>query len=132
MEATPGRRRSQRLFLQVRIVVEVTRPNKSPFSEETHTIIVNAHGALVEMGTSLDQGQIVIMRNVRTSENIECSAGNSAPPSNSQILILASGASASLLKIGPSGIQTLKGTDPPGGFPDLRYAEPPPHTRLFA
>ena len=69
MEATSGRRRSQRLFLQVRVVVEGTLANKSPFSEETHTIIVNAHGALVEMGTSLDQGQIVTMRNVRTSEN---------------------------------------------------------------
>ena len=72
MEATAGRRRSQRLFLQVRIVVEGTLANKSPFSEETHTIIVNAHGALVEMGTSLEQGQIVTMRNVRTSEKIEC------------------------------------------------------------
>ena len=50
METTAGRRRSQRLFLQVRIVVEGTLANKSPFSEETHTIIVNAHGALVEMG----------------------------------------------------------------------------------
>ena len=73
METTAGRRRSQRLFLQVRIVVEGTLANKSPFSEETHTIIVNAHGALVEMGTSLDQGQVVTMRNVRTSENIQCS-----------------------------------------------------------
>ena len=73
MEATAGRRRSQRLFLQVRIVVEGTLANKSPFSEETHTIIVNAHGALVEMGASLEQGQIVTMRNVRTSEKIELS-----------------------------------------------------------
>ena len=72
MDTNAGRRRSQRLFLQVRIVVEGTLPNKSPFSEDTHTIIVNAHGALVEMGTSLDQGQVVTMRNVRTSENIEC------------------------------------------------------------
>ncbi len=50
MEITTGKRRSQRLFLQVRVVVEGNLANKSPFSEETHTIVVNAHGALVEMG----------------------------------------------------------------------------------
>ena len=72
MEATTGRRRSQRLFLQVRVVVEGQLPNKSPFSEETHTIVVNAHGALVEMKVSLDQGQIVTLHNVRSSEKIEC------------------------------------------------------------
>jgi hypothetical protein len=45
METTTGKRRSQRLFLQVRVVVEAKLANK-PFSEETHTIVVNAHGAL--------------------------------------------------------------------------------------
>jgi len=72
MEATTGRRRSQRLFLQVRVVVEGQLANDSPFSEETHTIVVNAHGALVEMGISLDQGQIVNLRNVVTGEKSEC------------------------------------------------------------
>jgi hypothetical protein len=72
MEATTGRRRSQRLFLQVRVVVEGQLPNKSPFNEETHTIVVNAHGALVEMKVSLDQGQIVNLRNAVTNENCEC------------------------------------------------------------
>jgi hypothetical protein len=72
METPSNKRRSQRLFLQVRIVVEGKLPNKSPFTEETHTIIVNAHGALVEMKALLDQGIIVTMQNVRTSEKAEC------------------------------------------------------------
>jgi hypothetical protein len=72
MDAATNKRRSQRLFLQVRVVVEGNLPNKSPFSEETHTIVVNAHGALVEMGVSLDQGLIVILQNLRTTEKIEC------------------------------------------------------------
>jgi hypothetical protein len=71
METTLNRRRSQRLFLQVRVVVEGKLANK-PFSEETHTIVVNAHGALVEMTISLDQGQVVTLLNMRTSEKIEC------------------------------------------------------------
>jgi hypothetical protein len=72
MGATTGRRRSQRLFLQVRVVVEGRLANNSPFSEETQTIVVNAHGALVEMKVSLEQGQIVNLRNVLTSEKSEC------------------------------------------------------------
>jgi hypothetical protein len=72
METTTSRRRSQRLFLQVRIIVEGTLPNQNPFKEDTHTIIVNAHGALVGMENTLEQGQSVTMQNVRTSEKIEC------------------------------------------------------------
>jgi hypothetical protein len=71
-ENTSSRRRSQRLFLQVLVVVQGKLAKKSPFSEETHTIVVNAHGALVEMSASLDQGQIVSLRNVRTTEEIDC------------------------------------------------------------
>jgi hypothetical protein len=72
MESSPNRRRSQRLLLQVRVVVEGKLANKSPFTEETHTIVLNAHGALVEMTASLDQGQIVTLRNIRTTEKSEC------------------------------------------------------------
>ena len=72
MEPTTNRRRSQRLFLQVQIIVQGKLAKKSPFSEETHTIVVNAHGALVELSASLDQGQIVSLQNVRTAERIEC------------------------------------------------------------
>jgi hypothetical protein len=72
MEPATNKRRSQRLFLQVRVVLEWKRPNKSPSTEETHTIVVSAHGALVEMGVSLDQGQIVTLQNVRTTEKSEC------------------------------------------------------------
>jgi hypothetical protein len=72
METTTNKRRSQRLFLQVRVVVEGKRANKTPFSEETHTIVLNAHGALVELNDSLDPGQIVTLQNVRTTEKSEC------------------------------------------------------------
>jgi hypothetical protein len=72
METTSNKRRSQRLFLQVRVVVEGKRLNQSPFNEETHTIVLNAHGALVEMSLSLEQGQIVSLRNVRTTEKSDC------------------------------------------------------------
>jgi hypothetical protein len=72
MEATNNRRRSQRLFLQVQVVVQGKLANKSSFSEQTHTIVVNAHGALVEMRASLEQGQTISLQNVRTTESIDC------------------------------------------------------------
>ncbi len=72
MDATTNRRRSQRLFLQVRVIVAGKLANQSTFSEETHTIVVNAHGALVEMAEMLEQGQSVSLQNVRTSEKIDC------------------------------------------------------------
>jgi hypothetical protein len=72
METTPSRRRSQRLYLQVRVLIEGKLTNKSPFSEETQTIVVNAHGALVEMNSCPDQSQSVTMQNLRTTEKIDC------------------------------------------------------------
>jgi hypothetical protein len=72
METTSNKRRSQRLFVQVRVLIEGKLANRSALSEETHTIVVNAHGALVEMGAQLDQGQIVGLRNVRTNEKTDC------------------------------------------------------------
>ena len=72
MEPISNKRRSQRLFIQVKVVIEGKAAVKSPLREETHTIVVNAHGALVEMGAQLDQGQIVTMRNARTNDAAEC------------------------------------------------------------
>jgi gamma-glutamylcysteine synthetase len=72
METTSNRRRSQRLFLQTPVVVEGQLPSKSAFSETTHTIVVNAHGALVQMAASLELGQVVTLKNARTGDLSEC------------------------------------------------------------
>jgi hypothetical protein len=71
MMATPdNRRRSQRLFIQIPVIVEGELANKSNFSEKAHTVVVNAHGALVELGVSLEPEQRILLRNVRTNEKI--------------------------------------------------------------
>jgi hypothetical protein len=71
MTAAPSnRRRSQRLFLQIPVVVEWQLANKSECSERAQTVVVNAHGALVELGVSLDTGQRVLLRNLRSNESI--------------------------------------------------------------
>jgi hypothetical protein len=70
-EPSSNKRRSQRLFIQVKVVIEGKVANRS-ITEETHTVVVNAHGALVEMGVQFDSGQFVTLRNVRTNDSIEC------------------------------------------------------------
>jgi hypothetical protein len=72
MDATTTRRRSQRLFLQIPVIVEVKMGGKTLFHEETQTIVVNAHGGLIEMSRCLDPGQTVTLQNVRTKEVAEC------------------------------------------------------------
>jgi hypothetical protein len=72
MDVITNRRRSQRLFLQVRVLLEGKVGNQKPFSEETQTVVVNAHGALIEVSVALDQGQSVALKNKVTGETIEC------------------------------------------------------------
>jgi hypothetical protein len=71
-EITTTRRRSQRLFLQVPVVIEANEPNKAPFREETCTVVLNAHGTLLEMRAPIETGRTVNLKNLRTSEEIEC------------------------------------------------------------
>jgi hypothetical protein len=68
MSPAVNQRRSQRLFIQTPVVVEGQLADKSRFSEETKTIVVNAHGALIGLSAGLDHGQVLILRNVRTGE----------------------------------------------------------------
>ncbi len=72
MDTTTTRRRSPRLFLQVRVLLEGRQATQEPFSLEAQTLVVNAHGALIEVGTALKQGQTVTMKNVRTGEAVQC------------------------------------------------------------
>jgi hypothetical protein len=72
MDPSPGRRRSQRILIQAAVILEGQRADKKPFHESTRTIVVNAHGALVESRTTLIQDQIITMRNARTNEACEC------------------------------------------------------------
>jgi hypothetical protein len=71
-ELTTTRRRSQRLFLRVPVIVEANELNKPLFREETHTVVLNAHGTLVEMSVALETGRTVSLRNVKTSAQIDC------------------------------------------------------------
>jgi len=71
-EITTTRRRSQRLFLRVPVLVEGSEPGKPPLREETYTVVLNAHGTLLEMRVAIESGRTVSLKNLRTNEQIEC------------------------------------------------------------
>ena len=62
------RRRSKRVYVQIRVRVEGYLNDKTPFAEETGTFAVNAHGALVGLNVEPHLGQNVDLQNVATSE----------------------------------------------------------------
>ena len=61
MTAT-GQRRSQRVLLDVPLVVCGESTGQGAFREETFTVTVSAHGALVMLATKVALGQSVVLR----------------------------------------------------------------------
>jgi hypothetical protein len=67
-----GRRRSLRVLLSVAVIIRGTTPDGSAFSEETKTLVVNAHGALIHIGTEVKANQRITMTHKSTDETQEC------------------------------------------------------------
>ena len=66
-----NRRRSQRVILSVPVSVTGTTP-KGAFSEETTTLVVNAHGALITLRAKVAQGQQLELKSVSNPEPQAC------------------------------------------------------------
>jgi len=76
-------RRSQRILLAVPVIVSGKRPAGAPFAERTRTLVVNAHGALVELREPVLIGQTLRIKNVATNEEIECRVADINPGNTS-------------------------------------------------
>jgi diguanylate cyclase (GGDEF)-like protein len=61
------RRRSKRKLLDVSLLVRGQSTDSQPFQEETFTISVSAHGALVMLESKVTLGQILLVRNLLTN-----------------------------------------------------------------
>jgi hypothetical protein len=68
----PGRRRSMRVLLSVPISVSGKTADKKDFSEETRTLVVNAHGALISLAAPVVAGQKITVANKATQQDLEC------------------------------------------------------------
>jgi hypothetical protein len=67
-----NQRRSQRILLAVPVRVSGKRADETPFVEHTKTLVVNAHGALLQLEELVREGQVLSMRNVTTGEETPC------------------------------------------------------------
>jgi hypothetical protein len=65
-------RRSQRVVLAMPVVVSGEVRDRTPFSQETRTMVVNAHGALLLLRTAVRIGQLLTLKNVKTQERQSC------------------------------------------------------------
>ncbi|MBS1841663.1 MAG: PilZ domain-containing protein [Acidobacteria bacterium] len=66
------RRRSQRVLMQVPVKLTGADAQGAKFEEETETLAINAHGALVLIQARLTSGSKIQLQHKRTSEEQEC------------------------------------------------------------
>jgi hypothetical protein len=79
---TANQRRSQRILLSVPLRVSGKRTNGTPFVEHTKTLIVSAHGALLQLQEPVEEGQSLNVRNVTTGEEMPCKVADLSPGAN--------------------------------------------------
>jgi hypothetical protein len=78
----PGgdRRRSKRWPAQVGLVVRGESRERGVFQEETITLSINAHGALMVLAASVPVGQTLFLKNPRTQKELEVRVVRSGAP----------------------------------------------------
>ncbi|MGB2624602.1 MAG: PilZ domain-containing protein [Candidatus Acidiferrum sp.] len=67
-----NRRRSERVMLQIRVTVLAETPERAQVQEDTHTLVVNAHGGLMKLKLDLQVGQPIILVNPQTGIEQSC------------------------------------------------------------
>lgn len=61
-----------RVLLTVAVKVRCTLASGKGFEEDTQTLVVNAHGALVLLKNAVTQGQLLTVVHVATKEQLPC------------------------------------------------------------
>ena len=66
------RRRTQRVLLRIPISVRAEFEGDAPITEDTTTLVVNAHGVSIALAMKLRPGQKIVLRNWDTAKEQEC------------------------------------------------------------
>jgi hypothetical protein len=69
-------RRSQRVCLSIPVLVIKNEPGKPAITEESHTLIVSAHGALVVLQMTVKFGDVLKIKHKKTEEELACRVMN--------------------------------------------------------
>lgn len=72
-------RRSQRVCLSIPLLVIKSEPGKPAASEECHTLIVSAHGALLALSMAVKFGDALKIKHKKTEEELMCRVVNFGP-----------------------------------------------------
>jgi PilZ domain-containing protein len=67
-----NRRRSQRVLMKIPVRVGLHAADAALSEEETYTLAVSAHGALIAVSTPLYRGQRLTLSNPQTKDSLEC------------------------------------------------------------
>jgi hypothetical protein len=82
------RRRSQRVILTLPVTVRtLDGPKDNSFEEETHTLVLNVHGALVLLAGRVKKGQKLLLTNRVTKEEQPCRVARLGPTSGGKAQI---------------------------------------------
>jgi hypothetical protein len=73
-------RRSKRVIVDVPLVIRGESEDKNTFQEETFTVTVSAHGALIVLGAKVALGQKVVLRNLKNRDEREGTIAFLGPP----------------------------------------------------
>jgi len=65
-----NRRRSERVMLQIPIVLMTESVDHEEMKEETHTLVVNAHGGLLKLEMEILAGQPIVLMNPRSGTEV--------------------------------------------------------------
>jgi hypothetical protein len=71
-ERTVNTRRSQRVMARVQVVVRRLGDGDGLMSEVSHTLVVNAHGALIVLAMSVQPGERLILKHGGSGEVLQC------------------------------------------------------------
>lgn len=86
--AQATRRRSQRVIITLAVTVRtVERPKDASFVEETHTLVVNAHGALVVLAGQVRVGQQLLIANRATQQEQLCRVASLGPAASGKVQV---------------------------------------------
>lgn len=67
-----NRRRSQRVLMKIPVRVSGQASDASLFQEDTHTLAISAHGALIVVAAPVYRGQRFTLSNTQTNAALEC------------------------------------------------------------
>ncbi len=82
-----AQRRSQRLLLRVPVLAERRLNGGQPKQEDTETLAVNAHGALILLVPPVEESEQISLKNKKTGETQSCRVVYLGPMESGRIQI---------------------------------------------